>query len=309
MKNKIIISILLVLISTIALCNIGHASDETTISSTRYAFVLIASSRGEKPPAMSDPTDKNFFWLGGVRVYAALRDMGFDAKNITVLYADGMPDFDDPLEARSIKMIKEEQFNGTYDNRASKENILAQLRVFSEKVTDNDIFMFYLGTHGAPEMVEVQVGDTELTPREIQNELTNVRPLFGLFYSDACHSGAFIKKLNLPKYVLISTTTDHTYGWGDRFFSGGATFFQALKDPESDANVDGNITIKEAYVYAQEKSFAHMKRIDSYLRYKYIYSYKTWNYTSLFEGEKISVQQTIRVGKEVKSSFSLYNVF
>ncbi|MDI6737594.1 MAG: C13 family peptidase [Nanoarchaeota archaeon] len=275
---------------------------------TRYAFVVVASGRGERSPDLSDPIDKNFFWLGGVRVYDSLRQMGFEPENIRFLYSRGDPDFNETLESRAIQIVKKEQFNNTYDNKATEANINIQLKRFSLLVDNNDIFVLYIGTHGAENMLELEADGyfAAWTVKEVQEAVDKINPGFGILYSDACHSGAFIKQLNLPEYVLISTTGEHTYGWGDRYFSGGSYFFQNMTDGEADTNIDGKITLMEAYTRAQAEANAHMQRIDSYLENQY-----NWDGFGGYESEvatgHISVQQTMVVGNASSPDFYLYD--
>jgi len=280
-----------------------------SVTATRYAFVLTASSRGEKD-ANTDPIDKSNFWLNEVRVYSALREAGFEAKNIRVLYADGKPAFDETMETLNVARIKKEQFSGKYDNMATIENIQAELARFAGLVKPDDIFVMYLGTHGAPSFVEIQVGDLDMLVSDLQKMLEKVRPSFGLFYSDACHSGAFIAQLNLSNYILVSTTGQHTYGWGDRYFSGGAYFFQSLIDGESDVDVDGKITVEEALFRSQERANAHMQRIDQYLRNKYNFNQGVGGYDELMKpGGTSSVVQNMIVEAGASADYSLYNSF
>lgn len=271
---------------------------------TRYAFVIVGSGRGTRGESLSDPIDRNGFWLGGVRVYDSLREMGFQPENMRFLFSTGDPDFTDTLEARAIQMVKEEQFNDTYDNKATKANINIQLQRFAGLVDSNDIFAMYIGTHGSENMLELEADGYfgAWSVHEVQKSVDKINPGFGLLYSDACHSGAFIEQMNLPEYVLMSTTGEHTYGWGDRYFSGGSFFFQNMTDSQADTNVDGLITVNEAYVRGGIESQAHMQRIDSYLENQY-----NWggfgNYQTQVATGQISVEQRMVVGSTSSADF------
>lgn len=273
-------------------------------SVTKYAFVVVGSGRGERAPELSDPIDKNFFWLGGVRVYESLRQMGFKAENIRFLYSTGDPDFTETLEAKAIKMVKKEQFNNDYDNKATEDNINLHLRRFAGFVDSNDIFVMYIGTHGAPNFLELEADGyfSDWSVQEVQEGVDKINPGFGILYSDACHSGAFIAQMNLPEYVLMSTTGEHTYGWGDRYFSGGAFFFQNMTDSEADTNVDGLITVNEAYIRGGIEGKEHMQRIDDYLHYTY-----NWGGFGSYETEittgQISVEQRMVIGDVSSADF------
>lgn len=199
-------------------------------------------------------------------MYDSLRDLDFQPENIRVLHP-GQPSFDDRMEARAFAALQEEQFNGAYDTSATQQNLRAILKDFYAKIDDNDIFVVYIGTHGAPSFLEMEL-DLPLRDTFIQEELENIHPGFGLLYLDSCSSGTFIRSLGLPEYVLVSLTGD-TLGWGDRYFSGGAYFFENLNDPEADANVDGHVTIEEAFTLADREAAEHRKRIEPYLLEQY----------------------------------------
>ncbi|MBI1968972.1 caspase family protein [Candidatus Woesearchaeota archaeon] len=234
--------------------------------SVRYALIMTGSTRGESGLYLADPLDRNFFSLSGARVYDSLRELGFQPENVRVLHP-GQPSFDDPMEARAFAALQEEQFNGTYDTEATQQNLMDILDEFTVRIDDNDIFVVYLGTHGAPSFLEME-RDFPLTNAFIQERLGKIRPGLGILYLDSCSSGTFIRSLDLPEYVLISLTGD-MLGWGDRYFSGGAYFFENLNDPEADANVDGHVTIEEAFILADREAAEHRKRIEPYLLEQY----------------------------------------
>ena len=295
-------------------CLIGSVSWAQLVPlPTRYALIVTASTRGSTGPSLVDPLDKGNFFLNEVRVYDALREAGFEAKNIRVLYP-ATPDWGETMEVLGVQRLLDEQFglwHGGYDHIATAENIANALMKFGKVVTRNDIFVMYLGTHGAEDSVEIEAGNAEAYVSWFQELLLNIHPRFGLFYSDACHSGVFIRALNLPDFILVSTT-GNALGWADRHYSGAAYFFQSLVDGEADTNVDGKITIEEAYWRSQARADSHMKRINEYLRTKYNYA-GMGSYEDSFVNTKsfwhTSVEQTMIVGKNVSSDFSFYNSF
>jgi len=268
--------------------------------STKYALVVVGSSRGERGQSLLDPYDKNSFFLAGVYVYQYLKDMGFKEDNIKFLYSTGDPDFEEKLNSATIEDIKREQF-GKYDNKATQENLALLTERLSQKVDDNDIFVLYIGTHGSPKSLEMEADkDDGLYYNELQQMLEKINPGMGLVYLDSCYSGAYIKKLDLPRYILVSTTGEHTYSWVDRDFSGGRFFFENLTDPESDKNLDGKISIREAFIHTTKEAKEHMQRIDDYLRTEY-----NWGRYGSYENviKSILVEQTMIVGKDASDEF------
>ncbi|MFH1636851.1 MAG: C13 family peptidase [Candidatus Woesearchaeota archaeon] len=265
----------------------------------KYALVVVGSGRGERGTSLVDPYDKNCFFLGGVKVYKHLKELGFEDKNMKFLYSTGNPDFVEKYDSETITTIKEKQFNGSYDNRATKHNLDNVIEDFSYDVDSNDVFAIYIGTHGSPAILEIEAGNEILWYHELQKMAEKVTPGYGILYVDSCHSGAYIKKMHLKNYVMLSTTGGSTYGWGDRDFSGGSFFFRNLSNAESDYNVDGRISVAEAFDKSKEEALEHMERIDSYLKDKY-----NWEGGS-YENEigMMSVVPEIIIGENVSGDY------
>lgn len=264
-------------------------------------MIITGSTRGESEPFLSDPLDEDFLSLSAARVYDSLRDLGFQPENMRVLHPH-QPPFDDPIEARALETLREEQFNSTYNNEATWENIRNHLKEFAERVDENDLFVLYITTHGAPTFLELQRGPL-LSSSVLQDWLEDVRPGVGLVYFDSCYSGDFIDRLSLPGYVLVSTTGSYL-GWGDRYFSGGSYFFENLGDPEADANIDGQITIEEAFTLTDREAVEHRKRITPYLLHQY-----DWGSSDPIESSgEFSVRPTMIRGEKTDPNFSFVDL-
>jgi len=179
------------------------------------------------------------------------------------------------------------------------------MKYFASVVTPNDTFVVDIDTHGDPTYLEIENGGTDLTYLNIQSMLEKIQPREGIFYLGACHSGAFIQKLNLPNYVIVSATTDHTYAWGDRWFSNGAYYFRALLNPQADTNVDGKITLREAFERDKIDAAQHWSRIDPYLKSKYHYGFGDYNSMK----RDVSVEPNIIVGSQVSDQYWFVDVF
>lgn len=256
--------------------NIAYSSDNIhennpSNEGNKYALVVVGSSRGERGRSVTDPIDRNSSFLGGVRVYKHLREMGFPRENIYFLYADGRPDFSEPSEAETIAELRQYEFNGSYSNIATQANLESIINQLKGKVTSNDTFAMYIGTHGDQDFLEIEMDgyDNPYTFSELQQSVSNIRPKQGLLLIDACHSDALAAKINLPNYVIIASTQSNTYGWVDRDYSTGANFFENLTDPESDADINGQITMREAFDQTIIEGQQHWNRIKRYLTTRY----------------------------------------
>ncbi|RME55109.1 hypothetical protein D6777_01630 [Candidatus Woesearchaeota archaeon] len=275
---------------------------------TKYAVVVVGSNRGEKGLSLSDPYDRNGFFLQSTYVYKYLEEMGFRHENIYYLYADGKPDFSEPLNHSVIERIRENEFNEPVQKKMATirnlENILQNL---SRKVDSNDVLMVSIATHGNPYEIEMygKIFADSLTPSRLSRMMQKIKPGKGVLYIDACHSGAFIKKLNLDDYVVISSTGEYTYGWSDRDFAGSSMFFRSAFDPQSDMNIDGKITIREAFQRSSEQAKHHWNRIMKYLLTRY-----NWEGANpRDEVKSISVVPMMVVGKNASADTILFNLF
>ncbi len=232
--------------------------------SEAYALVVVGSSRGERGDV--DQIDRNCFFLSGVRGYTSIREMGIPAEHMRFLYDDGQPDFSEPLEHDDIACLRREQF-GRYDNRATQANIEGQIAELGRLVDDNDTFILYLSSHGAPDLVEIP--HDVLTTAELDSALTAVHPERGLFVLDACSSGGFIRNMRTTGYAMISSTQATTFGWLDRHYATGAGVFENFTDSMSDTDMDGHVTVREAFERTRTESEAHWAHIQNYLRTRY----------------------------------------
>ena len=269
----------------------------------RYAIVVVGSDSGERGKSLADPIDKNSFWLHGTYVYGHLEKLGFNHKNMYFLYANGKPDFDEPLNKKTIQKIKQNEFNGPINqNKSSIKNLQNLLMNLSMKIDDNDLFVLSISTHGDPFFLEMDDGKSfdVLLVNKLQLMLEKIKPGIGIVYVDACYSGAYIKKLNLDNYVLFSGTQENKLGWGDRNFSSSGMFFKNLYDLKSDQNKDGKITLNEAFQKTKIESGEYWSQILPYLLKKY-----NWQGENPYKAVKsISLQPTMIVGK--KSSDQIY---
>ncbi len=275
---------------------------------TKYAVIVVGSYRGEKGDEYHDPIDKNLFWLNATYTYRHLEELGFKHENIYFLYADGKPDFDEPLNRETIGKIRRNEFNEPVSKKkATIGNLEDVVTGLSSKVDGNDVFVAVISTHGSPSSLEMHGGifGDSMEPSVLGAMMKKVKPGMGLLYVDACHSGSYIKKMELDGYVVISGTEEHTNGWGDRDFASSRLFFENLLDPESDVNVDGKITFNEAFDRTKKESLEHMERIRDYLLHRYNWKAGGGTSDSL---KGMSVIPMIRVGRNVSGTFYLVDL-
>ncbi|MFH1636950.1 MAG: hypothetical protein ABIB71_00830 [Candidatus Woesearchaeota archaeon] len=234
----------------------------------KYALIVIGDTQGFRLKDAIKPLDERFvnsIWLDAPYVYTSLKELGFKKENIRVLVPEAKPDFDDPQMAAALQELKEEQFDGKYDNLARKANIIDAISHFD--IDENDTFVLAISSHlnGWSGGISLSADCDDLYADEIDSLLDITVPEKGLFFLDICGSGKFISGLSLEDYVVVASTKGDKNGWTDRNFSNIRYFFQNLADMRADKNFDGKVSIKESFYKTRKDARAHMKSIDSFL--------------------------------------------
>ncbi len=181
----------------------------------------------------------------------------------------GFSGYDNPFNAsgrrvyNELKMLgfKEENMQFITGETASARKIEDAARDFAQKVDSNDLFVAYIGTHGSPfALMFDNDGRESFTTSEIERAFEQVNPKLGMLYLDSCYSGNVISDLELPKYILVSSTGKHTSSYSDTGFSPGIEFFSQFSSSDADLNNDGHITIAEAFEKSNENALAYQQR-------------------------------------------------
>lgn len=143
---------------------------------------------------------------------------------------------------------------------ASSRKIESVVKDFAQKVDSNDLFVAYIGTHGSPfALMFDNDGNESFSTSEIEGAFEEVNPKLGVLYLDSCYSGNVISDLELPKYVLVSSTGQHSPSFSDTTFSPGINFFGQFLDSAADMNEDGYVTIAEAFANSNEDALAYQQ--------------------------------------------------
>lgn len=203
-------------------------------------------------------------------------DSGFEDKYALVVIGStnighyyGISERDNPFNASGKGVYNELKMLGFRDEnmifiggeRATARKIEQIVQDFSQKVDSNDLFVAYIGTHGSPfALMFDNDGRESFSTTEIENAFGQVNPKLGVLYLDSCYSGNVISDLELPKYVLVSSTGKHTRSYSDTTFSSGISFFSQFSDPAADLNNDGHVSIAEAFIASNEDSLNYQQQ-------------------------------------------------
>lgn len=161
------------------------------------------------------------------------------------------------------------------DSEAGYSQITQDLKSFTRKSSNNDLFIFYYSGHGdrletdksgnnGYEYIICPYDDTadyknSLNGSQFQLWIKDIEAKNLVFIFDSCNSGGMIEALtsNNPfsnKYIIIASCQENESSVGDEKLDGGVfTYFllEAFSTNKSDANKDGWISIEEAFAYAR----------------------------------------------------------
>ncbi|MDD4878810.1 MAG: C13 family peptidase, partial [Candidatus Nanoarchaeia archaeon] len=197
----------------------------------KYALVVIGST--DIGNYYGIPEQDNPFNAAGRRMYNQLKMLGFEDENMIFLSSE----------------------------RASSRKLEETLKEFSGKIDSNDLFVAYISTHGSPfALMFDNDGRESFSTSEIENAFEQVQPKLGLLYLESCYSGSVASDLELPRYVIVSSTGKHTPSYSDTSFSSGIEFFSEFLENSSDLNADGLVSIAEAFVKSNEDALAYQQR-------------------------------------------------
>ncbi|GAB4373142.1 MAG: hypothetical protein Kow00128_22520 [Deltaproteobacteria bacterium] len=235
----------------------------------RYA-VLIAGG-------ISSANNHIRYWNDLKTMYAILRNAGYPAGNIHVLYADGT--------ARDNSMPV--HYSATSSNLSAVFNLLAQ------KMTSSDTLYIMLNDHGGGYLSQAisgygvgNYGGFADSNGDEGNETPKIDETLGFWHQSIsddqfaaelnkitryekiiiqmkqCFSGGFLKELTGPRRTVMSSASENQFSWSHssgQFGEFTFWYFAALTGSKpdgsgavnADANGDGKVSILEAYNFAR----------------------------------------------------------
>lgn len=130
--------------------------------------------------------------------------------------------------------------------------LAAQFRQLSGQLTAEDRFALYLVGHGSfdDDDYRFNMPGPDVTGRELQAWLNALPAREQLVVATGSSSGALQELLKSPQRVVLTATRGGAERNATRF---GREFAAALDDAAADADKDGNVSVKEAFDYAQKR--------------------------------------------------------
>lgn len=187
----------------------------------------------------------------------------YPTANIYVLCADGDEDGNGTISFDGMELSMDLDGDGTIDcnTAASKANVTSTFQTLSTKMTSEDFLFVFTTDHGSniasPPSSVFDEGSLTLWDYEEMrddefaaavNQISNYS--YQVFCFEQCFSGDMINDLWGTNRVIATAANWDEYSWG-RVFS--ALWISAVNGsaPDADVDSDNNISMQEAFDYAQ----------------------------------------------------------
>ncbi|MCM8529755.1 MAG: C13 family peptidase [Lentisphaeraceae bacterium] len=206
------------------------SSLEETEPAQDFALIYIGSSLRATDNELSDPVDKNAFFIEGAIVYAELIDRGVKSENIFFLYKDGKPDFDEPIVSHLKEMLVSE-FSSLYDNSATVVNLQKVERQIQRQLKPESNFFLVIDGHGLVDKFGFKIRSEEdrtyIRSTDIEDLLKGNRGRTHLFIG-SCYSGHFFKDVSDINARVVTAAPADKAVWLDRDTSFAREYFKVL---------------------------------------------------------------------------------
>jgi hypothetical protein len=227
----------------------------------KYAVIFSPGSFKDKELVdySFDGGTKNSFLITIANIYHSLKKMGYQDKNIRILYHDGRIDASETLDPDKIKALAEDKFSKPADAATSK-NLESTLDELSQKIDENDEFTFVVMNHGFREGPTAYINDfnddskqAKIYPSDIELWTSRIKAKNQLFVVDSCYSGQFGVELGKGNRVVLTSSAQYSPSVVSRIDQFSRFFFNAAADLDSDLDGDGKVTVGEAFKVAEEQ--------------------------------------------------------
>lgn len=133
---------------------------------------------------------------------------------------------------------------------ATRDNLLAHFRQLSETMADNDRAAIYLIGHGSydGEQYKFNIPGPDITDADLGEILDSLPGQNHFLANTSSTSGAILDTLDLEGRIVITATRNGNEKNATEF---GEFFASALSSEEADLNKNNNVSIQEAFDFAE----------------------------------------------------------
>ena len=237
--------------------------DYNEISAGDKAVIITgAEIRDEERPLVH-----NSYWVYTAQVYHELLKNGYKPENIFVLYLDGKPVLDDPATKDKIAELRME-FNGSYNNIATAENVKALLNDLENTIKPEERFTVYFMQHGSASpwgKIGFEHDHSSMRGYDLDTILEGNQSEQIMVVVNSCYSESFTKNIK-HKAITISSTKEGEQGAGNREYSFAVFFSEEMNNPKNDADKNGTVSPEEAFQTAKVRNENYLKKLEESLK-------------------------------------------
>lgn len=217
------------------------------------AVLILLSACGNSQPATEDP--------GPVEVYAVLAAKD-DYKDVGM--TDLLVDYVDLTRLRAALESLGWPAESIIELREfTREDLIVELDRLEAQADANDLVFFYVTGHGR------YLSDVVVWQDFFPAEWEEIPSLNKVLLVDSCQAAKFTKQLSGEVGLAIAAVDKDEYGWKGieeerlPIVGGIFTYYfaEALTDPAADSNGDGQISVQEAALAAEEKQRDYMHEV------------------------------------------------
>ncbi|SRR3989338_3725366 len=209
----------------------------------------------------------NSFWVYTAQVYHELLKNGYKPENIFVLYYDGKPVLDDPVTKDKIAELGME-FNGSYNNIATAENVKTLLNDLESTIRPEERFTVYFMQHGSASplgKIGFEYDHSSMRGYDLDTILDGNRSEEILVVVNSCYSESFTKNIK-HKAIAVSSTKEGEEGVGNKEYSFAVFFSEEMNNPENDTDKNGIVSPEEAFKTAKVRNEEYLKNLEQLLK-------------------------------------------
>lgn len=227
-----------------------------TMSCTNLNIQPFPSDEPEKYAVLISGQTEERHALNMTLVYNFLLDNGYNEKNIQVLDGKG----------------QDRLFCYPVDAAATVDNVRDAFASLESKLDKNDSLFVYVSDHGGS--IESPEGDlstiatndgSTLDQKTFEGFVNKLNYDLGVFVFDQCYSGGFAEETGHGNNVSIASASACESAYSGGIHNSFTAFFiKAYIFPQfSDDNHDGNVSITEAFEYAEHNHPYSMREMQT----------------------------------------------
>lgn len=171
----------------------------------------------------------------------------------------GAPEYQEDFDEQSNKVTSASESITATENvatfsgdNATRDALLAHFASLALKMADNDRAAIYLIGHGSfdGEQYKFNISGPDITAGDLSDILQQFPGKNHFLLSTSSASGAVLEPLENDSRIIITATRNGNEKNATEF---GAYFAEALSSEEADLNKNNNISVQEAFDFAERK--------------------------------------------------------